>query len=261
MAKKQSGKKIDISKNVQCLLQSEIFLGNIDLLIPGGNEAIKKMIADGPQNKADAKPASKTASKPAAKSFSTDSVTAEKERQLNDFYIQIKDCKNCGLWENRENFVFGEGCANADLMFIGEAPGRDENRQGRPFVGRAGQLLTKMILALGMKREDAYIANICKCWPPDNRAPSPDEGNTCLPYLQKQIEIIEPKIIVLLGATASKYFLQDERPIGRLRGLKIERGSQIVIPTYHPAYLLRNPADKHKVWDDIRNIPKMLEEM
>lgn len=244
MAKKNTSSErvIDVAENVEHYLRSEIFFGNESIIIPGSPD----------MNRVSAKGASASGSGAEA---------ARKEKQLNEFMLEIKDCTKCVLHAERDKFVFGEGSANADLMFIGEAPGRDENMQGRPFVGRAGKLLTKMINALGMERGDVYIANICKCWPPGNRPPAPEEANTCMPYLARQIEIIAPKVIVALGATATRFFLQDSSPIGQLRGKRIERDGLLVIPTYHPAYLLRSPSEKKKVWEDVRGIPGLLKEL
>jgi len=150
--------------------------------------------------------------------------------------------------------VFGEGNLKAKIMFIGEGPGHDEDLQGRPFVGKAGQLLTKMIEAIELKREDVYIANIVKCRPPDNRAPLPEEARECLPYLRNQVAIIKPGIIVCLGATAGKYIMNADMKITRDRGVWVERGSYFIIATYHPAALLRDPEKKKEAWDDFKKI-------
>lgn len=177
-----------------------------------------------------------------------------KQEQLDYLAEAIAGCTICPLHQGRTQVVFGAGSPDADLMFIGEAPGRDEDAQGIPFVGRAGQLLTKIIEAIDMTREDVYIANIGKCRPPNNRAPLPDEMAACVPFLHRQIKIIQPKIICLLGATALRGLLDIKEGITRLRGTFVEwRGIQ-VMPTYHPAYLLRNPAGKRDVWEDIKKI-------
>ena len=177
-----------------------------------------------------------------------------KGEQLDHFAKCIADCTLCPLHTGRTQVVFGAGSPDADLMFIGEAPGRDEDEQGIPFIGRAGQLLTKIIQAIEFTREDVYIANIGKCRPPNNRAPTPDEMAKCMPFLERQIAIIQPKVICLLGATAVRGLLQVKEGITRLRGRFIEWRGIWVMPTYHPAYLLRNPAGKRDVWDDVQKV-------
>ncbi len=167
-------------------------------------------------------------------------------------------CTQCGLCETRNTVVFGEGNPSAELMFVGEAPGRDEDAQGRPFVGRAGQLLTKMILGMGLEREDVYIANVLKCRPPNNRDPAPDEVEKCRPYLLRQIEHIQPKVICALGRHALRALTDYTGPIGRVRGRPMAFFDRIVIPTFHPAYLLRNPAAKADAWADLKAILKIL---
>jgi DNA polymerase len=177
-----------------------------------------------------------------------------KQEQLDHVARAIADCTLCHLNQGRTQVVFGTGNPDADLMFIGEAPGRDEDREGEPFVGRAGQLLTKIIQAMDFTRDEVYIANIGKCRPPNNRAPTPDEMERCLPFLEKQIEIIEPRVICLLGATAVRGLLQVKQGITKLRGRFIEWRGIWVMPTYHPAYLLRNPAGKRDVWEDVQKV-------
>jgi uracil-DNA glycosylase family 4 len=171
----------------------------------------------------------------------------------------IGDCTRCKLHTlGRTQVVFGVGNPGADLMFVGEAPGADEDIQGIPFVGRAGQLLTKIIEAIGMKREDVYIANVIKCRPPQNRNPEPDEVETCEPFLFRQIDIIRPKVIVALGKFGAQTLLRTLDPISRLRGRVFEyRGSKL-IPTFHPAYLLRNPSSKREVWEDMKLVRRIL---
>jgi len=173
---------------------------------------------------------------------------------------QIGDCVLCRLHKGRTNLVFGVGNANADLMFIGEAPGRDEDMRGEPFVGRAGQLLNKIIEAMGLKRSDVYIANINKCRPPNNRAPARDEADACLPFLHEQVAIIKPKVIVCLGSVAVQNLLRTEEKISRIRGQWREFDGIPVMPTYHPAFLLRNPAGKRPVWEDMQEVMKKLEQ-
>jgi DNA polymerase len=165
----------------------------------------------------------------------------------------IGDCQRCKLCGGRTNLVFGVGSPQADLMFVGEGPGRDEDLQGEPFVGRAGQLLTE-IIQKGMKlqRQDVYIANVVKCRPPNNRNPEADEIKQCMPFLTRQIELIKPRVIVALGTFAAQTLLDVRTPITRMRGdWHVYRGVK-VMPTFHPAYLLRNPADKKLVWADIK---------
>jgi uracil-DNA glycosylase len=165
---------------------------------------------------------------------------------------EIGDCTRCELHKGRNKIVFGDGSANARLMFVGEGPGADEDAQGLPFVGKAGQLLNNMISAMGLKREEVYIANVVKCRPPQNRTPEPDEANTCSPFLFKQIDAIRPEVIVALGATAATYLLGQRQPLAGLRGrVHSWRGSKLIV-TYHPAFLLRDPRQKKEAWADLQ---------
>jgi DNA polymerase len=171
----------------------------------------------------------------------------------------IGDCTRCKLHTlGRTQIVFGVGNPNADLMFVGEAPGADEDVQGIPFVGRAGQLLTKIIEAIDFRRDDVYIANVIKCRPPGNRNPDPDEVETCEPFLFQQIDLIKPKVIVALGKFAAQALLRTEDPISRLRGRVFDYRGAKLIPTFHPAYLLRNPASKREVWEDMKLVKTLL---
>jgi len=171
---------------------------------------------------------------------------------LDELYKTVHLCKKCSLGNTRKNFVFGVGNPNADIMFIGEAPGEDEDNQGFPFVGRAGQLLNKMIEAIKFKREDVYIGNILKCRPPGNRDPKPDEIELCEPILIRQIELINPKIICALGRISGKTLLRLESTLGALRGIVHRyRGIKLIV-TYHPAALLRNPGWKAPAWEDLK---------
>jgi uracil-DNA glycosylase family 4 len=171
----------------------------------------------------------------------------------------IGDCTRCKLHaQGRKQIVFGVGNPNADLMFVGEAPGADEDRQGIPFVGRAGQLLTRIIEAIDLKREDVYIANVIKCRPPGNRNPEQDEVEACEPFLFQQIDIIKPKVIVALGTFAARALLRTLDPISRLRGRVYEYRGARLIPTFHPAYLLRNPASKRETWEDMKMVKRLL---
>jgi DNA polymerase len=169
------------------------------------------------------------------------------------------DCSRCKLHTlGRRQVVFGVGNPNADLMFVGEAPGADEDMQGEPFVGRAGQLLTKIIEAIGLKREDVYIANVIKCRPPGNRNPEPDEVDQCEPFLFRQIDTVKPKVIVALGKFAAQCLLRTNDPITRIRGREFKYRDAILIPTYHPAYLLRTPSAKREVWEDMKRVRAIL---
>jgi uracil-DNA glycosylase len=171
----------------------------------------------------------------------------------------LGDCTRCKLHRlGRRQIVFGVGNPNASLMFAGEAPGRDEDLQGIPFVGRAGQLLTKMIEAIGMTREDVYIANVIKCRPPENRNPEPDEVASCEPFLFRQVESIKPKVIVALGTFAAQTLLKTTDPISRLRGRVYIYGGAKLIPTFHPAYLLRSPERKREAWEDLKLAKSLL---
>ena len=165
----------------------------------------------------------------------------------------IGDCTRCKLHGlGRTQIVFGVGNPNADLMFVGEAPGADEDIQGVPFVGRAGQLLTKMIEAMGFSRDEVYIANVLKCRPPGNRNPEPDEIATCEPFLFRQLESIEPKVVIALGAFAARTLLKTDSPISRLRGRVFDFRGAKLIPTFHPSFLLRSPGYKREAWDDLK---------
>jgi len=169
------------------------------------------------------------------------------------------DCSRCKLHTlGRKQIVFGVGNPNADLMFVGEAPGADEDIQGEPFVGRAGQLLTKIIEAINLRREDVYIANVIKCRPPQNRNPEPDEVEQCEPFLFRQIDVIKPKVIVALGKFAAQCLLKTTDPITRIRGREYRYRDAILMPTYHPAYLLRNPSSKREVWEDMKRVRELL---
>lgn len=177
---------------------------------------------------------------------------------LEQLAAQAAGCTLCKLSEGRTNVVFGVGPSSPRLMFIGEGPGRDEDLQGEPFVGRAGQMLNRIIAAMGLQREEVYIANAVKCRPPRNRNPESDELEACSPFLRRQVESVCPEIIVLLGRVAAQFVLQTSEPLGRLRGEVHEWLGIPVICTYHPAYLLRNPADKGKTWQDMQVVMERL---
>lgn len=179
-------------------------------------------------------------------------------RTLRDLEEMMGNCQKCPIGADRLNLVFGEGNEKADIVFVGEAPGADEDEQGRPFVGRAGQLLTKLIKKMGYDREDVYIANILKCRPPGNRDPLPEEVERCFPYLAKQLMIIKPKVIVALGAHAAHTLLGVKTPITRLRGHWGNFRGIAVMPTFHTSYLLRDPRRKWDVWEDMKKVLEMV---
>ena len=174
---------------------------------------------------------------------------------------EVRACEKCGLCRGRINVVPGEGDPNADLMFIGEGPGAEEDRQGRPFVGRSGELLTKMIHAIGLERSEVYICNVVKCRPPANRDPAPEEAETCLPYLRAQVALVRPKVIALLGRVACQYTLREHISITRDHGRWFERTGVWMMPTFHPAALLRDPAKKRDAWEDFQKLRDKLREV
>jgi DNA polymerase len=180
------------------------------------------------------------------------------EEILRGLYKSFHECKACGLHRGRNHFVFGEGPPDARLMFVGEGPGFDEDRTGRPFVGKAGQLLEKIIIAMGLQRSDVFIGNIVKCRPPGNRTPFPEEMRMCAPVLERQIEVIQPQVIIALGKTALTYFKQANVSIMRLRGKYFSWKGIQIMPTFHPAYILRNPAAKRDVWSDVQQVMETL---
>ncbi len=186
--------------------------------------------------------------------------TRPKIQTLADVRKELGDCKRCKLHRTRKTIVFGEGNEKATLMFIGEGPGYDEDVQGRPFVGRAGQLLTKIIESINLSREEVYIANIIKCRPPQNRNPEPDEIESCNPFLMKQIRVIQPKIICALGTFSAQTLLKTDTKITALRGKLYDLDGIKVIPTYHPAFLLRNPERKREVWEDMKKVAELLKD-
>jgi uracil-DNA glycosylase len=190
--------------------------------------------------------------------------TAEQRTAAHDRLVVIRndlgDCTRCKLHRlGRTQIVFGVGNPAADLMFVGEAPGHDEDVQGFPFVGRAGQLLTKIIEAIDLRREDVYIANVLKCRPPQNRNPEPDEVASCEPFLRRQVEAVGPRVIVALGSFAARTLLRTEETISRLRGRVYEYGGAKLVATYHPAYLLRSPDKKRETWEDMKRVRAILQ--
>ena len=183
---------------------------------------------------------------------------ANRVAALNLIREEIGDCTRCALHTGRNKLVFADGDPNARLLFVGEGPGADEDAQGLPFVGRAGQLLNNMITAMGLKREEVYICNVVKCRPPGNRTPEPEEANTCTPFLFRQIDVVRPQVIVALGATAATYLLGHRQPLAGLRGrVHAFRGTQLIV-TYHPAFLLRDPRQKKEAWADLQIAMKEL---
>jgi uracil-DNA glycosylase len=188
-----------------------------------------------------------------------DAIPAEdRVAALNIIREEIGECTRCALHKGRNKLVFADGDPNARLMFVGEGPGADEDAQGLPFVGRAGQLLNNMIVAMGLQREQVYICNVVKCRPPGNRTPEPEEANTCTPFLFRQIDVVRPQVIVALGATAATYLLGHRQPLAGLRGrVHAFRGTQLIV-TYHPAFLLRDPRQKKEAWADLQIAMKEL---
>jgi DNA polymerase len=183
---------------------------------------------------------------------------AERAAAMQLIRDEIGECTRCALHKGRNKLVFGDGSPTARLMFVGEGPGADEDAQGLPFVGKAGQLLNNMIAAMGLKREEVYIANVVKCRPPNNRVPEPEEGATCSPFLFRQIDVVRPEVLVALGATAATWLLGTRQPLAGLRGrIHRVRGTKLIV-TYHPAYLLRDPRQKKEAWADLQIAMKEL---
>ena len=199
-------------------------------------------------------PAKEALASPPSEVFTTDS-------ELNRFHTEIQDCTRCALGTTRTRFVFGVGNPHADLMLVGEAPGREEDRQGIPFVGAAGELLTKILAAIGLAREEVYIANVLKCRPPNNRDPLPEEIATCRPYLEEQIRLISPRVLCALGRYAAHLLVGQEAPMSRLRGNAYAFNGVVVIPTYHPSALLRNPSLKRPTWEDMKRVRAELDRL
>ncbi len=170
----------------------------------------------------------------------------------------LGECTRCKLHAGRTTLVFGVGSPSADLVFVGEAPGRDEDRQGIPFVGRAGQLLTRIIASIGLSRDEVYIANVIKCRPPNNRNPEPGEVATCEPFLFRQLDVIQPRVVVALGAFAVRTLLDTDQAISRLRGRVFDYRGAKLVPTFHPAFLLRSPERKRDVWEDMKRVRALL---
>ncbi|MBK9098412.1 MAG: uracil-DNA glycosylase [bacterium] len=193
--------------------------------------------------------------------FEAEKEDWEKAVSLDQFEKLVSSCTKCRLHKGRNKFVFGTGNPSADVLVIGEGPGAEEDKQGLPFVGRAGQLLTDMLKAIKFSREEVYIGNVVKCRPPENRTPMQDEMDTCMPYLKKQCELIKPKLILCLGLTAAKGLLKKRESLGELRKSIYEYEGAKVIVTYHPAALLRNPHWKKDCWEDLKKFRKLFEEL
>jgi len=193
----------------------------------------------------------------AQRAVGTSSAGADGET-LEDVRCELGDCRRCGLSAERTQLVFGVGNPNARLLLVGEAPGREEDQQGEPFVGEAGRLLDRILFAMGMRREEVYICNVLKCRPPNNRDPQPDEVATCEAFLIRQIAAVKPQVIVALGRFAVQSLLQSKTPISRLRGEWQSYQGVPLMPTYHPAYLLRNPEGKRDVWEDMKEVLRLL---
>ena len=195
---------------------------------------------------------------PSAPAISDAVPASDRAAALQLIRDEIGDCTRCALHKGRNKIVFGDGSPAARLMFVGEGPGADEDAQGLPFVGKAGQLLNNMISAMGLRREEVYIANVVKCRPPGNRVPEPEEGATCSPFLFRQIDVIRPEVLVALGATAATWLLGARQPLAGLRGrVHSVRGTKLIV-TYHPAYLLRDPRQKKEAWADLQIAMKEL---
>ncbi|NWF92006.1 MAG: uracil-DNA glycosylase [Syntrophaceae bacterium] len=193
--------------------------------------------------------------------FLSGSERGDRSPTLEEIRESLGNCRRCKLHRSRRTLVFGEGSSKARLMIIGEAPGYDEDVQGRPFVGRAGQLLTKILQSIHLQREEVYITNIIKCRPPQNRNPEPDEIRSCYPFLVQQIQAIRPQILCALGTFAAQTLLKTDSKITALRGRPYEFAGIKLMPTYHPAYLLRNPDRKREVWEDMKQIAQWLREV
>jgi len=206
-----------------------------------------------------APPANAPSAVPSAAPRAVSLSPEERERALEQLAVEIQSCQKCGLCAKRTQTVFARGTGSSKLCFVGEGPGAEEDAQGFPFVGPAGQLLDKMISAMGLLRDEVYVCNIVKCRPPENRKPEPGEMKACMPYLDSQLELLAPEVIVALGATAVEGLLGISGGITRLRGTwKLYKGRIAVMPTFHPAYLLRSPSAKHDVWEDLKSVLRQL---
>lgn len=249
-----------IAAQARGLLELDRMLGVTSVPVPTLVRPVAAKPAPTPVARAAPAPAAKAAPKPAPAPTIVDEALAarrrENEKQLEALARRMAGCTKCRLSEGRTNLVFGQGDAAAEVAFVGEGPGYHEDQQGLAFVGKAGELLTKMIDAMGVTRDEVFIANVVKCRPPENRTPAPDEMGTCLPFLQEQLSIIKPKVICALGKTAALGLglIGPDDSLGRNRGRFHDWKGTPVMVTYHPAYLLRNPGDKRKAWEDLQQL-------
>ncbi len=244
-----------MSREKEAYLRFLIDIGERMIPIPGGeisSEDVREHSPSGASEVADGRGFSGSAAEPVD--------ARDKERVLHEYYLSIRNCTKCALHRSRTNFVFGCGSADADVMFIGEAPGGEEDKQGIPFVGRAGKLLDRILAAAGLKRSEVYIANVLKCRPPNNRDPLPSEERMCLPYLHRQIEIIQPKVICCLGRVAANALLKAKNKMSDMRGIVHKFHGIPMVVTYHPAALLRNDRLKKPIWEDFQFLLEVLEQ-
>jgi len=246
-----------VIRDVRVFLEEERALFGDTLLL---NPALPPTEAPMKQKKGDA-PAEPLLFESAIDAAPVSGETWATATSVDDLNKQICNCVKCSLGHTRTKFVFGVGNPKATFMLVGEAPGADEDAQGEPFVGRAGQLLNKILEAINFKREDVFIANILKCRPPNNRNPLPEEVELCIPYLKKQIELIRPKVILCLGLVAAQNLLGTKESLGRLRGKQLIFAGTPVMVTYHPAALLRNPNWKRPAWEDVQAVKKLHDEL
>ncbi|MBI3246255.1 MAG: uracil-DNA glycosylase [Deltaproteobacteria bacterium] len=258
------------SQRAQLLQISASMREYLETLRESGVSGLPQTATKKPLENVESAPVSSSAQSAPLSPLLTQAATSPSATQVGDLFLspkvhtaqtleelraEIGDCRRCKLCQGRTNIVFGVGDAKAELVFVGEGPGRDEDLKGEPFVGRAGQLLTEIITkGMKMRRDEVYICNVVKCRPPDNRNPEPDEIAACEPFLIRQLEIVKPRIIVALGAFAAQTLLKTKTPISRLRGNWHSYRDIKLMPTLHPAYLLRNPADKKLVWQDIQAV-------
>ncbi len=242
-------------EEIESFLQWYRLTYGTNLLLPRSVSELREMFRQAAQAEAPTSTFAKTASQsPILPS------NRQTSPELQELYLKIKDCQACDLHKTRKHLVFGYGNAQAKVMFVGEAPGREEDEQGIPFVGAAGKLLDKMLSAIGLTRDEIYIANVLKCRPPGNRNPLPDEVQKCEPYLKEQLKLIKPRLIVALGLYAGQSLLKRQETLSRMRG-SVHRYEDIdVIVTYHPAALLRNPVWKAMAWEDLKTVRRLIDQ-
>lgn len=252
-------KIIEALKDQRAIFGDDLFEQNILPVKDKANKTIKsQQTINEPLKKT---PVVKESKARSSELFNDAKADWDKSESLQQLHKMISGCTKCVLHKGRNNFVFGSGNPDAGVMVIGEGPGAEEDKQGLPFVGRAGQLLTDILKAIKFSREEVYIGNIVKCRPPDNRTPLPEEMETCIPYLQKQIELIKPKLILCLGLTAAKGLLKKKESLTALRGQVFDYNGIKVMVTFHPAALLRNPNWKKDCWVDVQKFRKLYDEM